>query len=351
MKRTLLLAALISLAACEPGHKETVQVGYRGLAAELNYRRSDLPKIVAANVAPAALPPASEPSPPAKWANVQVLNDVSANEMNRTMLAMTSWVSPKQGCAFCHNQANFSSDEKYPKVVARRMLEMTRFINHDYKAHVQGTGVTCYTCHRGQNQPPNGLWTFTNQDQWQRAYLDRPDVRVQSLTIAHSNANRSSVKQAENTYALMINATKALGVNCTYCHNSRSWATWQNAPPARITALYGFRMVRDVNTSYVSPLNVTLPAKRLGVHGDAPKLSCITCHAGAYKPLLGAQMVKDYPALWGAPQWARGGVSDTNAVGFKDLRNRDSIPTDAAPRLKPETAVPLPAPLRRGGPF
>jgi hypothetical protein len=33
------------------------------------------------------------------------------------------------------------------------MLEMTRTINTDWKPHVKATGVTCYTCHRGQAVP------------------------------------------------------------------------------------------------------------------------------------------------------------------------------------------------------
>jgi len=266
--------------------------------------------------------------------------------MFRTMNAMTAWVSPKEGCAYCHNPANYGSDEKYPKIVSRRMIEMTRTINNEYKSHVQGTGATCYTCHRGNVVPQYGLWHFTDENQWQRAYLDRQDVRVQSVTVKHTPDNRSSIKQTENTYALMMNVSSGLGVNCTYCHNSRSWATWQNAPPARITSLYGFRMVRELNTNYLAPLNTTFPAKRLGVHGDSPKLSCVTCHQGAYKPLLGAQMAKDYPALWGSHGWVRGSPNDTVSVGFKDLRSRDSVTTDAAPILPPELARPLPAPVR-----
>ena len=34
---------------------------------------------------------------------------------------------------------------------------MTRHINTDWKAHVAGTGVTCYTCHRGKPVPDN-VW-------------------------------------------------------------------------------------------------------------------------------------------------------------------------------------------------
>jgi photosynthetic reaction center cytochrome c subunit len=31
--------------------------------------------------------------------------------------------------------------------------------------------------------------------------------------------------------------------------------------------------------------------------GDVAKLNCATCHQGAYKPLNGAQMAKDFPEL------------------------------------------------------
>jgi photosynthetic reaction center cytochrome c subunit len=31
--------------------------------------------------------------------------------------------------------------------------------------------------------------------------------------------------------------------------------------------------------------------------GDPLKINCGTCHQGAYQPLLGAEMVKDFPSL------------------------------------------------------
>ena len=53
MKR--LTIAILALAACQGGGKETVQVGYRGLGQELNYDRSRLAALAAANKAPAPL--------------------------------------------------------------------------------------------------------------------------------------------------------------------------------------------------------------------------------------------------------------------------------------------------------
>ena len=95
----------------------------------------------------------------------------------------------------------------------------------------------------------------------------------------------------------MMHISQSLGVNCTYCHNSRSFTDWDQSTPQRATAWYGIRMVRDLNNSYLDPLQGTFPPERLGPDGDGPKVSCATCHKGVYKPLFGAKMLADYAAL------------------------------------------------------
>ena len=47
------------------------------------------------------------------------------------------------------------------------MIQMTQHINADWKTHVAETGVTCYTCHRG-NTVPAEIW-FTAEPQNKRA--------------------------------------------------------------------------------------------------------------------------------------------------------------------------------------
>ena len=94
-----------------------------------------------------------------------------------------------------------------------------------------------------------------------------------------------------------MNFSQSLGVNCTYCHNSRSWADWSQSPPQRLTAWYGIRMVRELNNEYLNPLHDVFPAARLGPTGDSPKVNCATCHNGVYKPLFGVSMAKDFPEL------------------------------------------------------
>ena len=51
-------------------------------------------------------------------------------------------------------------------------------------------------------------------------------------TEALPGTDRSSIKQTEWTYALMMHFSTALGVNCTYCHNSRIFASWEQSSPA-----------------------------------------------------------------------------------------------------------------------
>jgi photosynthetic reaction center cytochrome c subunit len=283
----------------------------------------------ALNTAPAPLPAAATDGPRAKdvYKNVQVLGNLSAGEFVRVMTAMTNWVAPTEGCVYCHNPANFAEDTKYTKVVARRMVEMTRHINSDWKNHVAETGVTCYTCHRGNPVPAQVWFTAPPQDKGAdfigdlagqniagkmvnlsslptdplTPYLleDKP-IRVNGPTALPSG-NRQSIKQAEWTYGLMTHMSNSLGVNCTYCHNSRSFQTWEGGPPQRVTAYYGIRMARDLNNDYMTPLTETFPPERKGAGGDVAKVSCATCHQGAYKPLYGTSMLKEHPELAATP--------------------------------------------------
>jgi photosynthetic reaction center cytochrome c subunit len=49
------------------------------------------------------------------------------------------------------------------------------------------------------------------------------------------------------------------------------------------------------------PLTETFPDNRKGAKGDVAKISCATCHQGAYKPLYGYSMLKSHPELAGTP--------------------------------------------------
>lgn len=360
MMRTLTRAAfgvtLLAISGCQFFKSEervVVQKGHRGTAMEINYVARDVNTAMndLAQKMPAILPRASESSPPAQWQNVQVLNDISVTEFNRTMLSFSTWVGGNpNNCAYCHNIANFAADTYpdgkaiYTKAVARRMIQMTRNINSEWTEHVANTGVTCYTCHMGKPLP-NGLWFYTNENQILRHYLDGAGARVVSQTVAPSNANRSSVKQTEWTYALMISQSTALGVNCTFCHNSRQFSSWEQAPPQRVTAFAGIQMLRDLNTNYLAPLAPVYHPSRLGPMGDAPKAQCLTCHNGVNKPLYGYPMAKHYPALWGthtdwvtpaAPAYTKPPVAMTDSAAAVTMDSA-AMAAPVAPTTPPTT--------------
>jgi photosynthetic reaction center cytochrome c subunit len=188
---------------------------------------------------------------------------------------------------------------------------------------VAQTGVTCYTCHRGQavpaqvwfKAPPqangaNFIGDLAGQNQPMKMvgkssltidpyslYLAGKETIGVGGPTALPTGHEASILHTENTYALMMHMSIGLGVNCTYCHNTRNFKTWESSPPQRTVAWHGIRMARDLNNQYLEPLAKSFPAHRLGPLGDVAKVNCATCHQGVYKPLYGAPMAKNYPEL------------------------------------------------------
>jgi len=320
---------LIGLIFREPTLSE--QRGYRGTSSTVLHKKSELDAKAIINAIPEAdpiddpdptLPPVSK-----KYKNVQVLNDLSVLEFSRLMGALATWVAPEEGCSYCHNPKNLSSDEKYTKRVARRMLVMTRRINNEWKSHVRETGVTCWTCHRGQAVPSGDWYRHPNQDQpasmlsyrnnqnlggiktnantslpfdpLSTYLISENQIRIQGTNGLRPNQeHHDSVQKAEHTYALMLYMSKSLGVNYNFCHSTRAFRDWAQSPPQRAQAWYGIRMVRDLNSNVLMPIQRLLPDYRLGDSGDGPKVGCLTCHKESYKPLNGVSMKPDYPELW-----------------------------------------------------
>jgi photosynthetic reaction center cytochrome c subunit len=297
---------------------------------ELVYNPRTLEKTESLHQAPAALDPADKSGPRARqvYQNVKVLGDLSVGEFTRVMVSMTQWIAPEQGCGYCHNLQNFADDSMYTKVVARRMTQMTQHLNASWKNHVADTGVTCYTCHRGQ-AVPNQVWFAPDDSKLAKgmlgqrngqnepaasvggsslpkdpftAYLqkDTPIRQISQTALPQGiNSTGSSTQMTEGTYGLMMHMSTGLGVNCAFCHNSRNFSDWKQSPPQRVTAYHGIRMVRELNNEFITPLTSTFPRNRLGPKGDVAKVNCATCHQGAYKPLYGEPMAKLYPELQG----------------------------------------------------
>lgn len=330
--RTLALAAAaLILAGCERPPVDTTQQGFRGTAMQVTTN----PRIEAAKKA--AIPPVPEDAPATDntgpkagqiYQNVKVLGDLSVGEFNRHMNAITQWVSPKEGCNYCHVANNFADDSMYTKVVARRMIEMTKHLNGDWQQHVKATGVTCYTCHRGapvpskvwyqplvppKNKPGPMLGNDFGQNKATKevgytslpydpfsAYLKGEEqIKVYGKqALPQGIGNGASIQDTEKTYALMMHFSGSLGTNCTTCHNSQAFSGWI---PKKVQAWHGIRMERDINNAYLEPLTGNFPASRKGPNGDVAKVFCATCHQGVNKPLGGLEQAKLYVGLQGTP--------------------------------------------------
>jgi len=324
------VTASVFLMGCERPPVDVVQNGFRGTGMENVYNPRTLAKEAALHAVPEALDPADASGPKAGqvYKNLKVLGDLSLGEFTRLMVAMTQWVSPEQGCTYCHNAENFADDSIYAKVVARRMTEMTQHLNAAWKNHVGNTGVTCYTCHRGQPEPSQAWFTAPElskvkgllgkrvdqnhpspevnlsslpRDPFTAYFLkDMPIRQIPQTALPQGiNSNNSSTQGTEATYGLMIHMSESLGVNCTFCHNTRSFSSWETSPPRRLNAYHGIRMVREINNEFIVPLTDVFPADQRGPLGDIGKVNCATCHMGAYKPLYGESMAKNHPELQG----------------------------------------------------
>lgn len=302
------------------------QSGFRGTAMVQVADRVRSQELRDAQTAPEEPYPFFEPDPSEPlsgefYENIQVLNDVPASEFNRMMLAITEWVVPEDyrnnpenggGCNYCHNPANLASDEVYTKNVARTMLVMTRNINANWSEHVAPAGVNCHTCHRGNAIPeyywveepePSGAvsasagYSSLSADPFTAYFLDEPQpIRVadEDMIVPDKGA---SIAMTEHTYALMMHMSTSLGVNCSYCHNSRAFAEWNQSNPMRATAWFGLQMVPDINASYILPTADWLPENRKGPTGQPFSVNCTTCHQGVNKPLNGMPMAENWPYL------------------------------------------------------
>ena len=239
------------------------------------------------------------------YQNVQVLGDLNANQFIRVMAAITEWVSPEQGCAYCHAEGeNLAADTLYTKKVARRMLQMTRHINADWKPHVAATGVTCYTCHRGKPVPANiwfnesgpaarrggmaatrrartspavgGLGLAALRSARRRSFGSGKDagIRVVVRRRRCRPATEARSSRPSGPTALMMHMSEAPGRQLHLLpQQPRLLATGTRARRNACTAWHGIQMVRDLNASYLDPLQGVFPANRLGPLGDAPKVA------------------------------------------------------------------------------
>lgn len=321
-----------------PFYDETTQTGPRGTGMHVVSFLETEPDPTIADYyteEPYEIEP-GEPIAGEVYENLQVLGDLTEANFLRVMNAFTFWVAPEEeGCAYCHVEdqdgiLNHASDAKYTKVVARRMIQMTQYINDEWYAHVNANaevGVNCYSCHRGQPVPseiwfridpvtrstegwpavqnlvtPQSQFTSLPSDALYRYLYEDNQIAVHSLESRVAGVpgepGYPSIQDTERTYSLMNYFANSLGVNCTFCHNTRAIHDPAQYTPQWATASLAIYMVQDINNIFLEPLGPVYPPERLGpIYADAPKAACKTCHKGYYQPLQGLNVIADWPEL------------------------------------------------------
>lgn len=103
------------------------------------------PSVTAQTPAPADAPKTAAQ----QFKNIEVLKDIPADQLIPSMQFIAASLGVE--CEFCHVRGAFEKDDKKPKLMARKMINMMMAINKDnFEGHRE---VTCYSCHRGATNP------------------------------------------------------------------------------------------------------------------------------------------------------------------------------------------------------
>lgn len=223
--------------------------------------------------------------------NVQVLTGMTTAQI---WTYMQQYVSGGLGvsCQYCHNTANFASDEFPQKVAARNMLWLVNDINANYIVNLpnwRGNYVQCATCH---NNKPNGLEAFSpvfvksvppimvtvdpldetgkpitdpaakpaaiqdplklqdavlyyvyNYQVWKPYDPAVPGTGRGSLALVYDGGRTQD--QVTINQNVMNSLAWGLGTNCTYCHNSRNFPDFEtDAAGTQLNPLYGWNKLK-----------------------------------------------------------------------------------------------------------
>lgn len=95
------------------------------------------------------------------------------------------------------------------------------------------------------------------------------------VTEVFSNLKVLNGFPAENLVTAMETWSKALGVTCSYCHNSLDYAA--DSKPEKEVSRDMVRLAEKINADLAVMPN-------LG--SEKPIVNCVTCHRGATKPAL-----------------------------------------------------------------
>jgi hypothetical protein len=194
--------------------------------------------------------------------NLKVLGDVPGERFAAAMQSMRANLGLK--CIGCHAvaQKDFASDEKKEKKRAREMIAMTAEI--DRRTFGNQARVTCWTCHRGDEEPPK--MTFSKElpplfKKMPAEKLGKPADKV------FKDIRELTDVDVRNFGLIMGWFARELGVKCTHCHDAKDFSrdTKEKTRAREMLQMTGY-VARDWYGGKDSPVG------------------CGTCHRGKVKP-------------------------------------------------------------------
>jgi nitrate/TMAO reductase-like tetraheme cytochrome c subunit len=180
----------------------------------------------------------AKPGEQAKPETLQLLKGMNREDIIQTMRGFTAALGVE--CNFCHVRP-FDAETPRKNVARLMMRDYTMGMKHK-----DGSAVTCNDCHKGQ---PNPLRTrpfdgaVGKQLPGRRVFKGMPEERLMQVMTAF---------------------TKALGVECNYCHTS----DFDEDTPRK-------QIARFMMTEFSQGL----------VQKDGGPVNCTVCHQGNAKPL------------------------------------------------------------------
>ncbi len=77
--------------------------------------------------------------------------DMPEAQLKKVMKVMADDIGVK--CVFCHNEKDYTSDEKPMKDFVRKKMYLVDWMNNKYRPKNAKWEYSCYTCHRGSIKP------------------------------------------------------------------------------------------------------------------------------------------------------------------------------------------------------
>lgn len=191
---------------------------------------------------PASQPPATQQAKPADAAKpetLQLLKGMQRPEIVKKMREISAALGVE--CTYCHNVPQFGQDTP-TKSIARLMLR-------DYEMgmkHKDGSAVGCNDCHQGRPTPLRTL-----------AFEGAVGKKLSGLQVLKGMPE-------ERVTQVMVAFTKALGVECDYCHTG----DFDDETPRKQIARY---MLTEFSSKLVTK--------------EGGAVNCNSCHQGHARPL------------------------------------------------------------------